>query len=324
MGVPGQVGRMCAHACVLPAMRAGGDPLIGGQAVMEGVMMRTPKSYSVAVRKPDGEITSIEDTCVRLSERSKFWSLPFVRGCGILGQSMALGVKALNYSAGQATEEEDGKAEELPSWMLGVNIAISVGFFIVMYKLLPLVATSQMQGWMPSLGNPVAFSSVEGIVRIAIFLVFLLGISRMKDIRRVFEYHGAEHKVVHNHESGQALSVPNAQRFTTLHPRCGTSFLMFVMLVAIAVYALVPVEGFLASFGARIVLLPLIAGTSFEIIRFTAKHQASVFGLVAKPGLWLQRITTREPDDSQVEVAIHALERAFEFERRAGGRPVIA
>ncbi|MDE0102204.1 MAG: DUF1385 domain-containing protein [Bryobacterales bacterium] len=324
MGALGKIARLCAHSTLFPAMRAEGDPLIGGQAVMEGVMMRTPQSYCVAVRKPSGDITTLEDSSVRLSDRSRFWAVPLVRGCGVLGQSMALGVKALNFSASQAADGADEEPEELPGWMLGVNIAISVGFFIVMYKLVPLLATSQLEGLLPVLGTPVAFSAVEGVVRIGIFLAFLLAIARMKDIRRVFEYHGAEHKVVHNHESGQGLSVANAQRFTTLHPRCGTSFLMFVMLVAIAVYAFVPVENMVGSFLARIALLPLIAGASFEIIRYTAKRQGSVFSLVAQPGLWLQRITTRQPDDSQVEVAIHALERAFDFERRAGGSAVIA
>lgn len=324
MGALGKIARLCAHSTLLPAMRAEDDPLIGGQAVMEGVMMRTPKSYCVAVRKPSGDITTLEDSSVRLSDRSRFWAVPLVRGCGVLGQSMALGVKALNFSASQAVDGADGEPEELPGWMLGVNIAISVGFFIVMYKLVPLLATSQLEGWLPVLGAPVAFSAVEGVLRIGIFLAFLIAIARMKDIRRVFEYHGAEHKVVHNHESGQGLSVVNAQRFTTLHPRCGTSFLMFVMLVAIAVYAFVPVENMVGSFLARIALLPLIAGASFEIIRYTAKRQGSIFSLAAQPGLWLQRITTRQPDDSQVEVAIHALERAFDFERRSGGSAVIA
>ena len=320
--------RMFADGTLWPALNSDGDPLIGGQAVMEGVMMRTPQSYCVAVRKPSGEITTKEESATRLSQRSRFWALPLVRGCGILGQSMTLGVKALNFSASQAVESEDGdeggEVDELPGWMLGLNIAISVGFFIVMYKLVPLLATNQLQEWLPALDNQVGFSFAEGGIRIAIFLSFLLALSRMKDIRRVFEYHGAEHKVVYNYESGQDLTIENAQRFTTLHPRCGTSFLMVVMLVAIAIYALVPFEGFVGPFLARIALLPLIAGISFEIIRYTAKRQRGVFMLMARPGLWLQRVTTKQPDDSQVEVAIHALKTAFEFERRAGGTPMVA
>ncbi|MCY4536463.1 MAG: DUF1385 domain-containing protein [Bryobacterales bacterium] len=320
--------RLFAGGTLGPVFNSDGDPLIGGQAVMEGVMMRTPQSYCVAVRKPNGEITTKEETATRLSQRSRFWALPLLRGCGILGQSMTLGVKALNFSASQAVESEEtddgAKSDELSGWVLGLNIAVSVGFFIVMYKLVPLLATNQLQEWVPALDNQVGFSFAEGGIRIAIFLSFLLALSQMKDIRRVFEYHGAEHKVVYNYESGQDLTIENAQRFTTLHPRCGTSFLMVVMLVAIAVYALVPFEGFVGPFIARVALLPLIAGISFEIIRYTAKRQRGVFMLMARPGLWLQRVTTKQPDDSQVEVAIHALKTAFDFERRAGGNPVVA
>ena len=320
--------RIWARNLVQPSLQSDDDPLIGGQAVMEGVMMRTPKTYCVAVRKPSGEIVTKEESATRLSERNRFWKLPIARGCGVLGQSMAIGMKALNYSAEQAVEEEGsegaGDSGEIPGWMLWVNIAISLGFFILMYKFLPLVATRQVQEWQPVLDNQVGFSVVEGVIRLLIFLGFLLALSRMKDIRRVFEYHGAEHKVVFNFESGQDLSVANAQRFVTFHPRCGTSFLMVVMVVAIAVYALVPFDGFGTQFLARLALLPIIAGVSYEILRYSAKHQDGIFMLMARPGLWLQRITTKEPDDGQVEVAIHALEKALDLERRVGGQPVIA
>lgn len=295
---------------------------------MEGVMMRTPQAYCVAVRKPDGEIVDTEHAAARLSDRSPFWSLPIVRGCGVIGQSMAIGMKALNYSASQAVEAEDddeAAGGDLPGWALWLNIAFSLGFFIVMYKFLPLLATRQVQDWLPALDNQVGFSVVEGGIRLSIFLAVLYLLSRMKDIRRVFEYHGAEHKVVFNHESGQKLTVENAQRFLTWHPRCGTSFLMVVMLVAIAAYALLPFDGFAGQFAARIALLPLIAGVSYEIIRFSAKNQGGgLFMLLARPGLWLQRITTKQPDDSQVEVAIHALRKALDFESRMGGKPVLA
>ena len=323
-----QFAKLWTPSVLLSALQSNDDPLIGGQAVMEGVMMRTPQSYCVAVRKPSGEIVTKEDTATRLSERSRFWALPVARGCGVLGQSMAVGMKALNFSAEQAVEAEAdadaSKSAELPGWALWLNIAISIAFFIGMYKFVPLVVTRQLQQWQPVLDNQVGFSFVEGSIRLAIFLAFLFALSRLKDIRRVFEYHGAEHKVVFNFESGQELSVKNAQRFLTWHPRCGTSFLMVVMLVAIAVYALVPFAGFGTQFVARIALLPIIAGVSYEIIRYTAKHQSGVFMLMARPGLWLQRITTKEPDDSQVEVAILALRRALDYERRAGGLPVVA
>lgn len=320
--------KLCRHSQLLPALESGDDPLIGGQAVMEGVMMRTPHSYCVAVRKPDGGIVTQERTARRLAETSRFWALPIVRGCGVLGQSLTLGMRALNFSTAQALEAEGGAPEpgksELPSWAMWINLAISLGFFVVMYKFLPLLATQYLQQWQPVLDNQVGFSVVEGAIRLAIFLAFLFSISRLRDIRRVFEYHGAEHKVVFNYESGQDLRVENAQRFKTWHPRCGTSFLMVVMLVAIAVYALVPFEGFLAQFAARIALLPLIAGLSYEIIRYAAKRGTCAFTHLVRPGLWLQRVTTKPPDDSQVAVAIHALRRALDFEARSGGQPVVA
>lgn len=323
-----QITRLWLHSQLLPALESGDDPLIGGQAVMEGVMMRTPKSYCVAVRLPDGEIVTKETHAPKLADRSKFWKLPVVRGCGVLGQSMALGMKALNFSTEKAIEAEgsgeaDSKAE-LPQWVLWLNIAFSIGFFILMYKFLPLLATQQLQDWVPVLDNQVGFSVVEGGIRLSIFLSFLFAISRLKDIRRVFEYHGAEHKVVFNFESKREVSVENAQRFETWHPRCGTSFLMVVMVVAVAVYAMVPLDGFMGQFLARIALLPLIAGLSYEIIRFAAKRQQSVFALLVRPGLWLQRITTKPPGDEQVEVSIHALRTALEFERQSGGRPMVA
>lgn len=323
-----QFAKLWVHSQVLPALETGDDPLIGGQAVMEGVMMRTPQSYCVAVRRPDGEIVTQEKSAPKLSVKSRFWALPVIRGCGVIGQSMALGMRALNYSTEQALEAEaeadSEKKSELPSWVVWLNIAISIGFFIVMYKFLPLLATQQLQQLQPALDNQVGFSVVEGSIRLSIFLAFLFAISRLKDIRRVFEFHGAEHKVVFNYESQKDLSVENAQSFVTWHPRCGTSFQMVVMVVAIAIYALVPFEGFLASFSARLALLPLIAGVSYEIIRFAAKRQDSAFGLFVRPGLWLQRVTTQPPDNSQVEVSIVALRKALEFEEHSGGQPVVA
>ncbi len=323
-----QLARLWAHSQLLPVLESGDNPLIGGQAVMEGVMMRTPKSFCVAVRLPDGEIVTQEKEAPKLSDKSRFWKLPVIRGCGVLGQSMALGMKALNFSTAKAIEaeqgDESGQKTELPPWVLWLNIAFSIGFFIVMYKFLPLAATQQLQGWLPAIDNQLGFSVVEGAIRISIFLSFLFAMSRLKDIRRVFQFHGAEHKVVFNYESGRDLSVRNAQSFETWHPRCGTSFLMVVMVVAIAMYATVPFEGFLAQFLARIALLPIIAGLSYEIIRFAARSRQSAFAILVRPGLWLQRITTKPPDDSQIEVSIHALRTALEFEKRAGGQPAVA
>ncbi len=325
-----QLARLIAHSQLLPVLESGDDPLIGGQAVMEGVMMRTPHNYCVAVRKPDGTIVTEEGPAKRLSETSKFWALPIIRGCGTLGQAMGLGMRALNFSAKHAVEDEEGEdgekveQKELPGWVMALNIAVSIGFFIFMYKFVPLVATGQIQAYVPSLDNQVGFSVVEGVIRLAIFLTFLFAISRMKDIHRVFEYHGAEHKVVFNYESKKDVNVENAQSFVTWHPRCGTSFLMVVMVVAIVVYAFIPYEGFLLKFLSRLALLPVIAGVSYEIIRFAAKHQGGFFENLVRPGLWLQRITTQSPDDTQVEISIRALQDAMALEEKTGGKLVVA
>lgn len=325
-----QLVRLIAHTQLLPVLESGDDPLIGGQAVMEGVMMRTPHNYCVAVRRPDGTIVTEEGPAKRLSETSKFWALPIVRGCGTLGQAMGLGMRALNFSAKHAVEEEVGKdgekveEKELPKWMMALNIAVSIGFFIFMYKFIPLLATGQIQTYVPSLDNQVGFSVVEGVIRLAIFLTFLFAISRMNDIHRVFEYHGAEHKVVFNYESKRDVNVENAQSFVTWHPRCGTSFLMVVMVVAIVFYALIPFDGFFLRFASRLALLPVIAGISYEIIRFAAKHQGGFFENLVRPGLWLQRITTQSPDDTQVEISIRALQDAMALEEKTGGKLVVA
>ena len=221
-----QLIRLATHAQLLPVLESGDDPLIGGQAVMEGVMMRAPHNYCVAIRKPDGSVVLEKGPAKRLSETSRFWALPLVRGCGALGQSTALGMKALNFSSRHAVEAAVGErknggkveAKEPPGWMMALNIAVSLGFFIFMYKFLPLAATERVQAYVPSLENQVGFSIVEGLIRLAIFLTFLYAISRMKDIRRVFEYHGAEHKVVFNYESAKR-STSRTRRVSLLGTR---------------------------------------------------------------------------------------------------------
>ncbi len=326
--------RLAAHTQLLPLLESGDDPLIGGQAVLEGVMMRSPHAYCIAVRKPDGEIVTEQGPAERLSEKSKFWALPVVRGVGTLWQAMSLGMKALNFSAQHAVEEEEGDAEqgkskkeepkELPKWMIALNVMFSIGFFIFMYKFVPLVVTGQIKERFGGLDNQVGFSFVEGIIRLGIFLTFLTVISRMKDIRRVFEYHGAEHKVVFNYESGKPVDVANAQSFRTFHPRCGTSFLMVVMVVSIIVYAMLPFQHFGLQFVSRVLLLPVIAGLSYEVIRFVAKRQESLMSFVVAPGLWLQRITTKQPDNQQVEISIRALSGAMDLEKERGGELIVA
>jgi len=293
---------------------------------MEGVMMRAPHSYCVAVRKPNGELVTEEAQLPRVSDKYPIFKLPVFRGVGTLGQAMWLGVKALKFSANAALDEGDpnAKKEEISSWAMTLNLLFSFGFFIFLYKFVPLYLTTLIEKVFPAVHNRIAFNAVDGVIRIAIFLSFLYLISRWKDIRRVFEYHGAEHKVVFNFESGQAVTVENAQKFTTLHPRCGTSFLLVVMVVSMVVYTLLPVDGFVGKFVARIVLLPVIAGLSYEMIRYAARKRGGLMALLTAPGLWLQKITTQPPDNDQAAVAIHALEGAMALEKKQGGDLVIA
>jgi uncharacterized protein YqhQ len=317
---------MAAHIQMLPVLESGEETLVGGQAVMEGVMMRAPHSYCIAVRKASGNIVTEEHPLAKVSERYPVFRLPVLRGLGTLGQAMSLGIRALRFSANAALDEGDPKkkSSEVSSWAMGLNLVFSLAFFIFLYKFVPLKLALWIGAAYPALHSDLAVNMVDGILRIAIFLVFLFGVSRMKDIRRVFEYHGAEHKVVFNFESGKPVNVPNAQGFKTFHPRCGTSFLLVVMVISMLVYAVVPVHGFAAKFASRILLLPVIAGLSYELIRFAAKRQGTLMGALTAPGLWLQRITTKQPSDDQAEVAIRALEGAMELEKAQGGELVIA
>lgn len=331
---PGLFLRLAAHLQLLPVLESGEETLVGGQAVMEGVMMRAPHSYATAVRRPDGEVVIDERPLPKLSEKYPAFRLPILRGIGTLGQAMALGVKALRFSADvamQAEAEKNGrpaggeaKGGEIPGWLMALNLAFSFVFFIALYKFVPLWLTTKLEQIYPQLHNQILFNVVDGVIRVAIFLAFLWLISRWADIRRVFEYHGAEHRVVFNFESGMPVSVDNARRFSTFHPRCGTSFLLVVMMVSIAVYAVIPAHGFVEKMAVRVLALPLIAGLSYEVIRYAARRRASLLALFTAPGLWLQRITTQPPSDSQTEVAIIALERAMALEEKQGGELVIA
>jgi uncharacterized protein YqhQ len=318
--------RLFAHIQMMPVLESGEETLVGGQAVMEGVMMRAPHSYCVAVRAPDGQMVTEEHPLPRMSERYPIFKYPILRGLGTLYQAMKLGFKALRFSANVALEEERKTAAvgEMSSWAITLNLLFSVGFFLFLYKFVPLYLVTRLGRVYPALQGRIAFNAADGLIRIAIFLAFIYLISRMKDIHRVFEYHGAEHKVVFNFESGQPVTVANAQIFSTFHPRCGTSFLLVVMIVSMIVYALVPVDGFAAKFLARVLLLPVIAGLSYELIRFAARRRGSFLATLTAPGLWLQRITTQPPSDDQAAVAIRALEGAMELEKSQGGELVIA
>jgi uncharacterized protein YqhQ len=313
---------------LLPALESGEETLVGGQAVLEGVMMRSPHAWAIAVRKPDGQVATHSETLERPSEKHKWMGWPIVRGVMALGYAMSLGFRALRFSANVALDQvpadEQGKKLEISGWLATVNIVISLAFFIFMYKFLPLLAATEMKRVDPIFGGRILFNLVDGVVRLGLFLFFIFGTSLMKDIRRVYEYHGAEHKTVFAFENHDPLSTGEVQKYSTYHPRCGTSFLMTVMIISILIYTLVPAVTFWGKFAARIALLPLIAGLSYEIIRYAAKHRGSLFAMMTAPGLWLQRITTQPPDDTQVQCAITALDQAMDLEKQNGGELVIA
>ena len=319
--------RLSAHIQMLPVLESGEETLVGGQAVMEGVMMRAPHSYCVAVRRANGEMVTEQNPLPKLSEQYPIFKLPILRGLGTLGHAMWLGVRALRFSMNASLADLAEPAEkpvQLSSGMMAVNLGFSLLMFIAMYKFLPLVLATKLGQVFPSVHQRLEVNLMDGVIRLGLLLLFLYLISRMKDMRRMFEYHGAEHKVVFNFESGQPVNVENAQKFVTFHPRCGTSFLLVVVLIAIPVYAFLPFDTFLAKFIARIALLPLILGGSYELIRFAAKHQQGLMAALTQPGLWLQRITTKPPSDEQAAVAIHALEGAMDLEKAQGGELVIA
>ena len=314
---------------LLPALEAGEETLVGGQAVLEGVMMRSPHAWAIACRKPSGEITTHSEPLERLSEKHKWMGWPGIRGVMTLGQAMTLGFRALKFSANVALDElqpdvEPGKKLEISGWLAAVNIIFSLAFFIFMYKFVPLVAATELKKVVPVFGGRILFNLADGIVRLLLFLLFIWGVSRLRDIHRVFEYHGAEHKTVFAFENGDPLEIGAVQKYSTYHPRCGTSFLMTVMIISILIYTLVPAVTFWARFAARLALLPVIAGVSYEVIRFAAKHRKSLFALMTAPGLWLQRITTQPPSDEQAQCAIVALQEAMTLEKQHGGDLIIA
>jgi uncharacterized protein YqhQ len=354
---------------LLPALESGEETLVGGQAVLEGVMMRSPHAWAIACRKPSGEVVTMSEPLERPSEKHKWMAWPIVRGVMTLGYAMSLGYRALRFSANVAIEDamqneaattthvetaasavppkpalslSNGRSEPessdtqtakaqarekaatLSNWVAAVNIVLSLAFFIFMYKYLPLLAATEIKKLNPALGGRIIFNLIDGGIRLVLFLFFIWGVSLWKDIRRVYQYHGAEHKTVFAFENGDPLSIGEVQKYSTYHPRCGTSFLMTVMLISIGFYMLVPYTTFWARFASRIVLLPVIAGVSYEIIRFAARHRGSLFALMTAPGLWLQRITTQPPSDEMAQCAITALDKAMSLEKDNGGELVIA
>jgi uncharacterized protein YqhQ len=313
----------------LPFLGAPEEALMGGQAVIEGVMMRSPHSYAIAVRQPGGGISVATDYLEKPSEKYPWLKYPLLRGLGVLGQAMVLGIRALRYSAEQALEEPGkpatgAKKPELSNWLLTANLALSLGFFVFFYKYVPLSLATFISHRYPVAANLLIFNLLDGTIRILLFLGFLFVISRWKEVGRIFEYHGAEHKVVWAFEKRGAIDVATARACPRFHPRCGTSFLLVVMAIAMVLYMFLPFRSFAMRFVGRLALLPVIVGVSYEFIRYAAKSQGTLWRWAAQPGLWLQRITTREPDDGQLETAIRAIEEAMQLERTRGGELVVA
>ena len=350
------------------------DLIVGGQAVMEGVMMRTPSAYAIAVRKSDGSIVHTAESLPKWSDKHKWLDIPVLRGGATLIQSMALGIKALNFSASVAHDDMEAQAAkenaletvlvdgtldenflkapvkvtmpEKPKEKKSAQAAGAVGsiifalfFNVLLFIVAPLILTNVLfiaLGWaeMPALiadatwwqtakayiweikpNSWIAFNLIDGLVRMFFFVVMIFSMSYLKDIRRVFEYHGAEHKTVFTWEKGLDLTPDNATLQKRQHPRCGTSFLMVVMLVAIVLFSVIKFDAMWLNLVVRIILMPLVAGLSYEIIRYAAKKESSaIFKFMTLPGLWLQNITTQEPDNSQLEVAIKALKESLKFE----------
>ncbi len=273
----------------------------GGQALIEGVMMRAPLEIAIAVRQPDGRIT-VERRSIHPWSTYPVLKLPIVRGFVALIDSLVIGIKALTFSANQAAE---GEGEEIKPLDMFLTVVIALGLGLLLFVALPTGAAHLVQFIVP---GAVMQNILEGIIRIAVFLLYIGGISRIKDIQRVFQYHGAEHKTIWAYEDGLDLSVENARKFKTLHPRCGTSFLLIVMAISILVFAFLPLNPIWLRILSRFLAMPLVAGLAYELLKLSGRYHQSVWLRWAiAPGLWLQKLTTREPDDSQLEVAIAAL-----------------
>lgn len=308
---------------------------IGGQAIIEGVMMRGPHKTASAVRKPDGEITIKTDEN-GTKKRNAFFRFPIVRGCVNFFESLVIGMKALMFSADFIDMEDDSDEEpsKFDQWLenkfgdkikdiviyvsLFFSLILSVGLFILLPTVITRLTEAVLMGRtfipLPSEGivagiaSTRAFTSItEGILRMVIFIAYLALVARMKDIQRVFEYHGAEHKTISCYESGEELTVENVKKHSRFHPRCGTSFLLFVMIVSILLFSLLPRTGVFVRILLRLALLPVVAGLSYEIIKLAGRSKNRCVSWLTKPGLWLQKLTTREPDGSQIEVAIESI-----------------
>jgi uncharacterized protein YqhQ len=290
---------------------------VGGQAVLEGVMMRGPSNWAVAVRKPDGDIAEVHQSIKSPMARHRIFRLPVIRGIIALGEALAIGFRALAISANYQAQAEGEDGEEVQTELTRAQLifafAVAIGFAILLFKVSPALLTNwigiERTGW---------FVIVEGLIRVTIFILYLMLISLFPDLRRVFQYHAAEHKAINAYEAGEELKPEVVQRYSQIHPRCGTAFLLWVMVIAIFVFAFFGRPTWYWLIATRILLLPVIAGLAYELIRFAGKHQDNpVLMALLAPGLWLQRLTTRDPSLDQIEVSIRALKEVLSLENRA-------
>ena len=295
---------------------------IGGQAVIEGIMMKNKDDYATAVRKPDGEIVVQKDRYVSMTEKVKLFSLPFVRGIFSFADSMILGMKTLTFSAGFFEDDEDSQpgkielfldkvfGEKLEKVLMGAVMVFSVIMAIVIFMVFPLFVAGLFRRWITS---ETVMSILEGFIRIGIFILYIKLISHMEDIQRTFMYHGAEHKCINCIEHGMPLTVENVRKSSKQHKRCGTSFLIIVMVISILFFMVIRVDTLWLRVLSRIVLIPVIAGVSYEFLRLAGRNDSKIVNLLSKPGMMMQELTTKEPDDSMIEVAIEAVNAVFDW-----------
>ena len=288
---------------------------IGGQAVIEGVMMRNGNDYAVAVRKPDQTIEVKKDQFIGLNAKCHTKKIPIIRGVLAFIDSLVLGMSTLTYSASFYEDEEeaakekekDGKSDAV---FMGLTVALSIVIAVVLFMLTPFFISSLFG---KVIGSPMALAVIEGLIRIAIFFIYIVAISQMKDIQRVFMYHGAEHKTINCIEHGAELTPENAAKYSRLHKRCGTSFLLIVMVVSIICFMFIRVDNMALKIVLRVILVPVIAGVSYEIIQWAGRSESCLVNIVSKPGLMLQKLTTREPDLEMLEVAIASIEAIYDW-----------
>lgn len=295
---------------------------IGGQAVIEGIMMKNKNDYATAVRKPDGKIEVEKGCYISMTEKVKLFSLPFIRGIFSFADSMILGMRTLTFSASffeDDVEEEPGKielwlnkvfGEKLEKILITVSMVLAVIAAVGIFMILPLGISHMIEPWVSS---ETVMAFLEGVIRLAIFIAYIKLISNMEDIRRTFMYHGAEHKCINCIEHGMELNVDNVRASSKQHKRCGTSFLIIVMMISILFFMVIRVDGILLKVVSRIVLIPVIAGVSYEFLRLAGRSDNPVVNILSKPGMWMQNMTTKEPDDDMIEVAIAAVESVFDW-----------